>query len=408
MSADILRASAGQQLAARIQPALVRVRSWLLPLVTGYLLGRLTNATSDATIKTLADVWSNLFALDRTVNVLSWTSLLMLLAFSCLSAFVGYHRRRGRPETLLASLARMRVDAIVGPYGKEAFAWGPDVTLQLAPDLQTGWPVEEVEVVYDGSTFSVPAEDKQGYTQYVAGEPERFKQDGTKYMLVRNPTAFSDAPGLTLEICRTKFSVVRYFQERVITIRPRRDAFLAEAIGNGTIGFPSSLCMQAAVITKDDRVLVTKRAPKVEYSPNAWSVSVEEQLSPDDLRPGAKGVVKRWAQRLLLEELAVEPRDYDIRNLRLLAVFLEVDLMNCSLAAVLRVNLSSAELKDIIETMPRTDYEFTEWRFLSYRELAAELRNPSLLLHPSSGYRIVLSLANRYGAARVADVLFPQ
>ena len=408
MSAEMIRASCGQRAAARIQPALLRMRPWLLSLPVGYLLGRVTNATADADIKNFSELLSDLFALDRSVNFLSWISAILLLAIPLLGVFVSYQRRRGRPETLLASLAQGRIEAIVGPFAREALAWGPDVTLQLAPDLQMGWPVEEVEILYDGATFTLPGEEKNGYTTYVQSDPERFKQDGTKYMLLRNPTAFSDAPRLTLEVQQTKFSVVRYFQENVITIKPRRDAFLEQAIGNGNIGFPSSLCMHAVVITKDSRVLVTKRAPKVEYSPGTWSVSVEEQLSADDFRQGVRGVVKRWAQRLLLEELAVQPTDYDIRSLRLLSVFLEVDTMNCSVAAALRINLSSTELNEILEAMPRTDYEFTEWRFLSYPELAEELRTPALLHHPSSGYRILLALANRYGAARVADVLFPR
>ena len=103
----------------------------------------------------------------------------------------------------MASLARQRVDPIVGPYGKQAFAWGPDVTLQLAPDLQSGWPVDEIEITYDGSTFPLPAEERNGYKQYLTATPERFRQDGTKYMLVRNPVAFSDAPKLSLEIRQT-------------------------------------------------------------------------------------------------------------------------------------------------------------------------------------------------------------
>ncbi len=226
-------------------------------------------------------------------------------------------------------------------------------------------------------------------------------------MLVQNPISLIDWPKLTLEVQKTKFSVIRYYQERITTIKPRRDAFLEESLRNGVIGFPHSLCMHAVVITKNSRVLVTKRSPKVEYSPKTWSMSVEEQLSPDDFRSGVRGVVKRWAQRLLLEELAVPSTDYDIRNLCLLSVFLEVDTMNCSVVAALRINRSSTELNEILEAMPRPDYEFTEWRFLSYRELGEELKTPTLVHHPSSDYRILLAFANRYGAARVADVLFP-
>lgn len=407
MSAKMIRASCSQRAAARIQPILLRMRPWLLTLLTGYLFGRVTTAASDADIKNIAGVFSNLFALDRSVNILSWFSVILLLGIPLLGLFISYQKQRGRPETLLASLTQGRIETIVEPFAREALAWGPDVTLQLAPDLQTGWPVDDVEILYDGTVFTLPSGENTGYTAYVRGDPERFKQDGIKYMLARNPTAFSDAPRLTLEVWQTKFSVIRYFQENVSTIKPQREAFLEQAIGNGDIRFPSSLCMHAVVITKDNRLLVTKRSPKVEYSPGTWSVSVEEQLSTDDFRLGVKGVVKRWVRRFLLEELAIQETDYDIRNLRLLSVFIEVDVMNCSVAAALRINLRSTELNAILEAVPRTDYEFTEWRFLSYQEVAEELRTPTLVHHPTSGYRILLALANRHGAARVADVLFP-
>ncbi len=408
MGESIIRASRGERVAAAVQPRLLRMRPWLLSFPAGYLLGRLINATSGTGAGNLLDAILSLFVLDSSVNALCWISLLFILAVPLFGLFVTYHKRHGRPEALLASLTQRRVESIAAPFAREALAWGPDVTLQLAPNLQAGWPVADVDVIYDGSTFALPSAEKNAYEKYVDANAGRFKQNGTKYMLLRNPTAFSDAPNLTLELRKTKFSVVRYYQENIATIKPRRDALVEEAIRQGEISFPSSFCMHAVVTTKDGRVLVTKRAPKVEYSPGTWSVSVEEQLSADDFRSGARGVVKRWTQRLLLEELAIQPVDYDSEALRLLSVFLEVDTMNCSVAAILPTSLSVTELNAILEAMPRTDYEFTEWRFLSYGELAEELKTITLLHHPSSGYRILLALANRYGAARVADVLFPR
>jgi len=282
MNTKILRASRGHRAAAWIQPVLVRIRPWLFSLPSGYLLGRV----ADANIESISELFPYLFAFDRTVNYLSWFSVILLISTPLLGVFVNYQKRRGRSETLLASLAQDRIEAIVGPFAREALAWGPDVTLQLASDLHLGWPVEQVEILYDGASFALPTEETIGYTRYVQGDPERFKQDGTKYMLVSNPISFSDAPRLTLEVCQTKFSVVRYFQENVCVIKPRRDAFLEQAIGTGDIDFPSSLCMHAIVITKDRRVLIAKRSPKVEYRHGTWYVSVKEQLSAVDFQPG--------------------------------------------------------------------------------------------------------------------------
>ena len=266
----------------------------------------------------------------------------------------------------------------------------------------------EVVLRYDGGTFPFPTHRDADYRRFVKDNMQRLglDQDGTKYALVKNPASFSDADQLVLEIQRTRYSEVRYYGQSIATVRSERDKLIEEVTGDGTINFPSTLCMHAIVITGDRRVLATKRSHKVAYVPDAWSVSVEEQLSPHDLRPGADGAVDRWARRLLFEELALGSEVYFSAGFRLLSVFLETDELNCSVCAILPIDLNHTELDTVLRAKPRTDYEFSDWKFMTYPELAEELRNPTLRQHPSTGYRILLALANRFGAARLADVVF--
>jgi hypothetical protein len=163
--------------------------------------------------------------------------------------------------------------------------------------------------------------------------------------------------------------------------------------------------MHAAVITSDEKVLLTERAPKVDYYPKIWSVSVEEQLTEADLIPGNRGAVLRCGRRLLYEELGIEEVDYHTPNLRVLAVFLEAHILNCSLAAIFPLILSSEELANRLKAKPRTDYEFCNWTFLSFSELTKELIRPTRPLHPTSGYRMLLALAWHFGVPRLVQIL---
>lgn len=408
MTSTMQLATRWQKLSAVLQPWLARHGTWCTSLVGGFMLGRLANAASSQHVIGFGDLLCDVYGINRHVNVISWFCSAVLVGLPLTRVWVGRQGRQVRTLALLANLADGHTDRIIASFARETVAWGPDLTLQLVPDLQNGWPLEEVELRLDGGNFAFPQHRRADYQRFVKDNWDRlgFDQDGTKYALVKNPSAFSDARKLVLEVAKTKYSEVRYFGHCIATVQPERDKLIDETVREGSINFPSSLCMHAVVVTRDRRVLVTKRSHKVSYSPGVWSVSVEEQLNPDDLRGGTDGAVARWACRLLFEELAVERQDYETDRFRILSVFLEADTLNCSVCAILPINLNAAELETVLKAKPRTDYEFSEWKFLTYGELADELRESKLLQHPSTGYRIFLALANRFGASRLADIVF--
>ena len=403
-----LKPTKSDRLLERIRVTLRAHRTWFVTLLTGILVGRLTNAVSDASVRTIADAIANSFSLDRSVNVVSWTTTALLIAVPICDYLLALHHRKRSYQSLLANLVTTRTDAIISPFTKGVIAWGPDLTLQSAPDLRYGWRLRDVAIRYTGDDFVMPSNRAVAYQRYFEEnhEEKRFFDDGDKFMLIKNPVAFSDSKTLVLELRKTKYSKVQFYRDNVATIQTERDTLLNNAINNLTIEFPHSLCMHTVVVTKDEKILLTKRSPKVAYFAGAWSVSVEEQLSLDDFQGEGDGVMPKWGRRLLWEELTVSSDQCEEDNFRLLAVFLEADILNCSLAALARLDLTSEQLSNILKGNPRTDYEFTDWLFLSFSELGDELLKPSRQQHPSSGYRSLLALVKQWGVPRLAKALY--
>jgi hypothetical protein len=82
---------------------------------------------------------------------------------------------------------------------------------------------------------------------------------------------------------------------------------------------------------------------------------------------------------------------------RFLAVFLETDILNCSIAALVMLDMSKDRLDAILSTKPRSDYEFHRWEFVKWGRLAHELLHPNRKLHPTSGLRMLLAGIVHFG-----------
>ncbi len=397
------------RLLERIRVGLRAYRTQWFPLLIAFVGGLVVNAISDPSVRTLADAIKSIFGFQRPMNFVTWGIISLLVAIQVIDWLLAMHHRKKSYESLLARFLTGRTDQGILPFTKGVIAWGANLTLQSAPDLRCGWRLREVKIRYNGDNFVMPPSCKQRYQIYCKEneDEKRFFDDGDKFMLIKNPRAFSDTPTLVLELHKTKYSKVQFYRDNVATIKSERDGLLRKAVDELIIEFPHALCMHAVVITKDEKVLLTKRSPKVAYFPRAWSVSVEEQLSPLDFHGDSDGIMSRWGARLLWEELAVSQDEYDEDNFRLLSVFVEADILNCSLAALAQLNLTSEQLSNVLKVKPRTDYEFTDWRFVSFPDLGRELREPSFLpQHPTSGYRSLHALIKQWGIPRLAKVLF--
>jgi hypothetical protein len=350
-------------------------------ILVGYLLGRLTDAVflhrsgpSDIVREVLSPA-------THSWNVIFWAALIILLG-----AVLRNARRKPTAGT----------DSLIKFQGPRV---GTVVTLQMCPTIREGWPLGAVQIHHTAEPFLVPDEHASAYREYVARHfaSKRFFDDRVKVALTRNPVAFSDSPTLVLQTCETHYSVVQYYHEHVATVPVQRAALLGSLV-RGPVRFPNSLCLQALVLTRDDRVLPTARSPKVSYYPGAWSCSIEEQLAVEDLRAGPRRAVELWCHRMLREELGLADDAFQPDAARVLSVFLEADALNISLSALVRLEITASELDRILRQGVRPDYEFTDWAFMPPDDLSREVARPTRFYHLTSGYRMALELLRRDGA----------
>lgn len=286
------------------------------------------------------------------------------------------------------------------------------LTLRLCPNITSGWLMSEIELAHENVRFSLPTEYVSRYKQFFDEKYEEFglRTDNLKIMLARNPRSFTDAPYLTLNTKETLFSEVLFYNYVVSADLTKRDQLIREFVGGETTlaNFPQILCLHMIAITSDNKMLITKRSPHVAFFPNTWSASFEENMSDKDLEGGREGAVLRWGKRALLEELGITEDVYDPLNLRVLSVFLEGDILNVGLTGHVVLNIASDQLRRIIRSLPRADYEFTAWDFIDYQddELISEITKPTLPYHPTSRYRMLMTLLKKNGVPRGAERFF--
>ena len=297
--------------------------------------------------------------------------------------------------------------SIITPY--IGTGWGDALSLQDCPKIREGWPMSQIELRHDNRTWLLPERYKGPFEKYYREnyEAKRFFDDREKFMLIRNPVAFFDSPTLKLEITSTRYSCHQYYLNNVAIIASERGPLIQQLInGSLEVQFAHTLCMHMVIVTSNNKMLITRRSPKVAYHPNTWSCSVEESLACEDLKEGPSKAVLNWGKRLLWEELGLDTETFSADDLRVLSVFLESDSLNISLCAYVELKLSSDELDIILRGKPRTDYEFTEWDFEDFEEkkLLRELNQPKRSYHPTSGYRMLMALLKRYGVPSRTEV----
>lgn len=290
---------------------------------------------------------------------------------------------------------------------------GSSIVLKQCPDITRGWLLSEIPVGHATTQFTLPAELEKEYSNYFSAERLRkgFDQDGQKVMLSSKPKAFSDAPKLNLYTQETLFSKVLFVRDLIATVPELKKHALQEFLAGPLpeIIYPHSLCLHLIVVTSDDHILITRRAPDVEYYPNTWSSSIEENMSPiRDLAPGQSPTLLTLCQKALFEELGLGPDAYNPANLRLLSVFLESDILNVSLCAIATLSITCQDLRKLLRGMPRIDSEFTAWDFLQYREdeLIPEIVDGSMPYHPTSKFRLLMALLHRNGLPTNAERFF--
>lgn len=395
------RVSIRYRVATQLERFLDRRRRWAARGVA-FILGMFVNDASNTStpLSTVRAVYSP----HRISGYLAWGvtigAVIMALGRPVLER---YTRKWNWLGVLTRTFAEAR-DPALSWLDDSTLAWGTQIMLQSPADLREGWKSGDVELALSRSAFKLAERHRVAYRKFVEQQegvdPQRIASRSPKYGITRNPRSFSDNPDLRLEIHETEYSKIIFFKDVVARDRAQLKAFTQAAITDNRIDFPNNLTLHAVVVTRDGRLLLTRRSPKVEYFPKSWSCSIEEQLAARDLEPEDGGAVARWVARTLVEELGFHRTTleqwYD-EDARILGVILEAAVPNCGLIGLIQLQCDSETLSQILRTHPRTDYEFDEFRFVEWSKVAGELVHPTRSYHPTTGIRMLMAGIAHYG-----------
>jgi hypothetical protein len=365
----------------------------LVGIAFAFLGGQIVNLSTDQSgynvVQLLSRMYNSPFSIVAVLFILlSWPGRWVLRQYLKARSF----------NVRLARLYRDKIEAFLQPSQRGRIGWGTSLTLQSCPELHLGWQIRTVQIEHDSTKHSISGEIGENYKDYLATEfRHRYTDDKTRLMLIENPAAFSDSPTLRLRVRETTWSQVQFYQRRVFSNPNQRDRHIEKVFG-GEIDFPNSLCLHVVVASQDGYLLRTQASHKVAYYPEQWAVSIGEQLDLSDLVGPHESFALNWVNRALWEELGIAGEGVRPENIRVMALFLEGEIVNVALATVAILKYDKSELNAIIDKHPRTDYEFQNWDFMSWDEIPKELIRPSRLYHPSTGIRMFYAGLYKFGA----------
>lgn len=370
--------------------------------MSGMIINMLLNAAGNP--GSLLSIVRQVYNVDRASGILAWGFTVAVVALVGVPPLLERYTRRWNWLSVLSQTFAQARDPQLTWINMSTLVWGTEVMLQSPPDLRRGWEAGAVELAISHSGFNLPSEHSAAYEEFVqsqnAIDPQRLTSRSPKYGLSRNPSSFSDNPTLRLEITETEYGKILYYKDKVASDDTQRAALVRTALDNRRIAFPNNLCLHAVVTTSDGKLLLTRRSAKVEYFPGRWSLSIEEQLAARDLEPDDGAVMRRWVTRALTEELGLRDRtlqDSYHDDAVILGVMLEASILNCGLIGLVSLDCDSSALAQILKTHPRTDYEFDEFAFISWHDLAQELVNPTREYHPTSRIRMLTAGIAHFG-----------
>ena len=375
------------------------------PVASAFLLGIWVNVISDPQVHGVSQALGRVYPVgDRP---LSWLAVAATAFLLLVPVIPGVLRRwvgtRDQTHKLFENLFEQVVSRDLWLYCRGRLAWGDQLVLQNCPRIEEGWRTDEVVILKDATEFRwASPEEQDGYERWLESADEFVRRGPTKFRVMENPASFLDDPTLILRVQPTKFSEAMFAHRELSLIRSVRMRAIENTV-NGRVDFPNLAVLHLTVATSDGHVLLTKRSHKVAYHPGTWSCSIEEQLSSGDLMQDEREVTAHWVRRALVEELGLTASQARDSDTRVLGVLLEADILNIGVAALTTLAMTREELNSRILDWPRKDYEFEDWSFVPWDDLARCLVRPELELHPSSGIRMFLSGLVRHGVHRFCE-----
>lgn len=367
-------------------------------LAFAFVLGIWVNALSESSEAGLVRIARQVYDIgSRPAAWLTAVATLIVVIRPVLRLSLRLLARSTEDSILLSRLLADYVDQSIRLYHRGRIAWGAQLVLQSCPNIEDGWRPLEVRIRKDPSEFQFAEDNRGAYELWLRSEEaQRLLRSGYVLRLLRNPASSVDHPTLTLEVQPVLFAQAAFFSNNRAPVAAVRQWHIERAL-SGEIDFPHAVSLHAVIATADDWVLLTRRSTKVFYHPTKWSCSIERTLKLGDLDNPEPDRVTGWVQRMLLEELGLTYEETSASHTRVLAAFMETDILNCSIAALITLPCNREKVDAVLSGRPRADYEFQEWAFIRWSEFGKELVQPSRSYHPTSGLRMFLAGVVKYG-----------
>jgi hypothetical protein len=154
----------------------------------------------------------------------------------------------------------------------------------------------------------------------------------------------------------------------------------------GTVDLPGILSVHCIVLTRDQKVVATRRASGSFYSANLWSVSFEEQVTSSDFETSDRDAVIAAAKRGFSEELGLSAEGCRVH---VVSSILELPILSPALVAIIETDETSEGFKHAWEAAGNSyDAEIAEFNFVDATavSLQSEIRRADL--HPTSAIRM--------------------
>ncbi|MCI0395819.1 MAG: hypothetical protein L0332_03265 [Chloroflexi bacterium] len=196
--------------------------------------------------------------------------------------------------------------------------------------------------------------------------------------------------------------------DRVFRWRDGRLVDLRWEYFNNTIDFweylPNMIVLTPIVISSDNKIVFMRRSNKVKYYPGHWSISLEEQIDPNQ-DALSETLLRKATERAVEEELGVKIREMEILSIYRewhngvinVAILAHVDRMSGSIENAWRQAVDEHEAQQIhFEPFMDLDNMLNILRTSSYK---------GGKFHPGSRYRLLLALLAEHGFETVIQKL---
>ncbi|MEU9139993.1 hypothetical protein AB0D33_29235 [Streptomyces sp. NPDC048404] len=230
-----------------------------------------------------------------------------------------------------------------------------------------------------------------------------------------------------IEVAQTDWGQVQGAQAGFLALHGDsrgRTSFLSSLLSGGPAPVPNIATVHGVIETADNMILVNRRSHLVKYYPLTWSCSFEEGMEPGDVAEAGSNAFQRAADRGITEEFGLKAGRDGLTVLGLLG-----DTAAMSVAAVVHCRVPvPAERLCAGPTAARAPdtWEHTRYTLLpaSPEALAGVLlgvprplgatgpersdtgrSHESPSWHPTSRYRLLLTMLFRFGRARTAAAL---